>query len=361
MQLQNQNNIVNDTDNQFNLFHLIASSNFEKLKELFDIHYYPDINITKSSNQNGLFTAVTEIQDDEICLKMVDFLIKKGMDPLLNDSNNQTILYYTCAAGLLKTTQYLCENFPFNPLHTDTLKKTPLFYAAKFNRLEIVKYLYSKGFEMNHVDIRGENCLFSIKGNNGWKLVKFLIDKGVKWDVIGKEGISFVAYANKMGWYNVVNVINGLDCEKQNNEEINCYMIVNKDTFLPLKDEEMKTFISENIDLYQMLMDDNQDDICDPSNQEFNNNITHRNEYEDDLHNCPNSNNNVNYPNNSNTNIRNSGGINNSNQDHIMAVDDYAEREENKKMDEENTNNNMMVKNDIQDEDESKEIINIKS
>ena len=164
-------------EKEFDLFLLIQQCNFEKLTELFAIHYFPDVNVLKEYHQNVIFIAARYIRYDSQCLKMISFLINHRLNPLLIDSNKQNVLFFTCAAGLIETTKYLYENFAFDKYQVDIMKETPLFYAVKYNRVDIVNYLYSKGFDINHQNAYGENCLFSL---NGKKKVEMTKEEAIK-------------------------------------------------------------------------------------------------------------------------------------------------------------------------------------
>ena len=80
-------------EKEFDLFLLIQQCNFEKLTELFAIHYFPDVNVFKEYHQNGIFIAARYIRDDSQCLKMISFLINHQLNPLLIDSNKQNVLF----------------------------------------------------------------------------------------------------------------------------------------------------------------------------------------------------------------------------------------------------------------------------
>lgn len=240
MSLDSQNN----EEKEFDLFFLIQQCNFEKLTELFAIHYFPDVNVLIECHQNGIFYAARFIRDDSQCLKMISFLIKNNLNPLLIDSNNQTVLFYTCAAGFVETTKYLYENFAFDKYQVDKMKETPLFYAVKYNRVEIVNYLYSKGFDINHENAYGENCLFSLKGNRYVEMAKCLLNKGVDINNKGRDGITFLQFINKVGWYNILNMIEGINGDEV--PENKCFLVINTNTNKVLNEEEINNLLAYN-------------------------------------------------------------------------------------------------------------------
>ena len=249
-EIQDEN--IKSEDKEFDLFFLIEQLNFDKLTELFAIHYFPDVNVSKEHHQNGIFIAARHIKDDSQCLKMIQFLIKNGLDPLLIDSNSQTVLYYTSAAGFLQTTKYLYENYSFDKYQVDILKQTPMFYAVKYDRVDIVNFLYSKGYDVNHINSYGENCLYALRGNDSIDMARCLLSKGVDINNKGRDGISFLQFANKIGWFNIMNVIEGISGEEE--EEKKNYMLVYKETMKPMSEEEMKKFFENDIEMYNRLL-----------------------------------------------------------------------------------------------------------
>ena len=126
-------------------------------------------------NQTFLFTAASKISDDIRSMNMMQFLIQKGINPLLIDDYGQTVLYYTCAIGHVKTTKYLLSNFQFDFNHVDINNQTPFNYAVKYNRVEIANLLYSIRFNINHTDKYGENLFFSLRGNSQLKSLNFYL------------------------------------------------------------------------------------------------------------------------------------------------------------------------------------------
>ena len=213
-------------EKEFDLFLLIQQCNFEKLTELFAIHYFPDVNVLKEYHQNGIFIAARYIRDDSQCLKMISFLINHQLNPLLIDSNKQNVLIFTCAAGLIETTKYLYENFAFDKYQVDIMKETPLFYAVKYNRVDIVNYLYSKGFDINHQNAYGENCLFSLNEKKKVEMTKCLLNKGIDINNRGRDGITFLQFVNKVGWFDILNVIEGID--ENESPDNKCFILIKK-------------------------------------------------------------------------------------------------------------------------------------
>ena len=202
-------------------------------------------------NQTFLFTAASKISDDIRSMNMMQFLIQKGINPLLIDDYGQTVLYYTCAIGHVKTTKYLLSNFQFDFNHVDINNQTPFNYAVKYNRVEIANLLYSIRFNINHTDKYGENLFFSLRGNSSVEIAQFLFDNGVDIHNRGRDGITFLQFVNKIGWYNILNVIEGI---KEIKEEVKMYKVVKKENGKPLTEKEEAELFERNIDIYNKLI-----------------------------------------------------------------------------------------------------------
>jgi len=58
------------------------------------------------------------------------FFVDLGIDPLLKDNINQTVIYYACREGKFLCTKYLIEyGCPIN--EKDLYLQTPVYYASR--------------------------------------------------------------------------------------------------------------------------------------------------------------------------------------------------------------------------------------
>lgn len=244
------NNEANSTESSIK--DLVIKCDFTQLDKIsLDLLLHP-----LPFNQNYLFIAASKLTDDISSMNMIKFLIQKGLNPLHLDDYRQTVLYYTCAAGHVETTKYLLSNFQFDVNHIDINNQTPLNYAVKYNRVEIANLLYSVGFNINHIDNYGENLYYSLRGNSSVEIAQWLYDKGVDISNIGRDGITFFQFANKIGWFNILNVIEG---NKDIKEEMKMYKIVKKDNGKPLSEKEEAELFERNIDIYNKLINRDED------------------------------------------------------------------------------------------------------
>ena len=62
----------------------------------------------------------------------------------------------------------------------DKHKQTPLFYAAREGRDDVIKFFISKGCKVNQLDHKRHTALFYAKKYNRHSTVKILVDNGAK-------------------------------------------------------------------------------------------------------------------------------------------------------------------------------------
>lgn len=260
--------MTSDTNTLTTFFQNIATGDINRISPFLNSNII-NSNCTDETNQNAIFYAAMTIKDDLQCLTIIKFLIENGVDPEIFDSNYQTVVYYTCAAGLLECTKYLYENYNFDKYGVDIKKQTPVFYAVAMNRLDIVQFLHSKGFDLNHLDINGENCLFCIKVEKQFDVAKFLIDSGVDYTVKNKWGVSYESYCRMKGLFEVweyVEEVKGKVMNEERNEimengyvedKIEIMQLSFRETQQPLNNEEMEEFIKKYPDIARIIMNNN--------------------------------------------------------------------------------------------------------
>ena len=186
-------------------FNLVKSGDLEEIKNSFNKKEIRDPKETNEHNQNVLFEMLIELIDDKKCLEILKYLIQEqNINPSEMDNNQQNILFYTCAEGLLECTKYLLENnFGISINATDINGNTPLFYAVRNNNFEIVKYLVEeKNCNINIINKENKNCLYEMNEDNE-QMISFLLNKGAKSDIFLKKLMI------QTGQFKVYNILNG--------------------------------------------------------------------------------------------------------------------------------------------------------
>lgn len=89
----------------------------------------------KSYKQTEVFAAI-QITDEEDGYKIIQYLMKNGVDLTAKDTLKQSGLFYASRDGKLKILNLLLES-GCNPNDQDQYGQTPIYYAARENRLDI--------------------------------------------------------------------------------------------------------------------------------------------------------------------------------------------------------------------------------
>lgn len=119
----------------------------------------------------------TLIKDENTCQKMVEFLLSQGVDPAAVDSLNQTPLFYACREGKTNLIDMLVK-FGCMPNQIDAYGQTPIFYAAREGHQEILRKLVHYGADCDIVDKNGQTPLYYAVRGGKLDSVEFLILNG---------------------------------------------------------------------------------------------------------------------------------------------------------------------------------------
>jgi len=119
--------------------------------------------INDIEGKNAFFRAIF-IPDEAECIKTLQYLVKYGGNIRHCDKNNQNVVYFAAKNEKEEVIKYLLT-FDFNLNTDDFFCQTPLFYSAKFNtRCGIASALLRAGCDVNHRDNNGQTCLFYAAG-----------------------------------------------------------------------------------------------------------------------------------------------------------------------------------------------------
>ena len=112
-----------------------------------------------SYNQNALFVSCL-IKDDKKAYDMTEYLIKEAKcNALLEDSLNQTCLFYVCRDGREQLVKLFLEN-GCKANHVDSYGQTPIFYTAREGHRDIMKVIIEAGGDPDQVDHEGQTPIF---------------------------------------------------------------------------------------------------------------------------------------------------------------------------------------------------------
>jgi len=105
-----------------------------------------------------LATAVAVLSlapSSDSSVDIVKELLAQGADPTREDAYGQTPLFFAVKSGRLDLVQLLLESSPHDVNHLDVDKQTPLLRAAMAGREEVAKLLLTKGADATQQDREG--------------------------------------------------------------------------------------------------------------------------------------------------------------------------------------------------------------
>lgn len=86
--------------------------------------------------------------------------MKQGGDVRHKDMNKQSIIFFAARHEREQIVKYLV-NFNFSLNDDDFFMQTPLFYTAKYNKgIKASEMLLKAGCDVNHKDGNGQTCIF---------------------------------------------------------------------------------------------------------------------------------------------------------------------------------------------------------
>ena len=121
-----------------------------------DIAYLID---ESTYGQNALFVSCL-VKDDKKAYEMTEYLIKEAKcNAALEDSLNQTCLFYVCRDGRYDLVKLFLEH-GCKADHVDSYGQTPIFYTTREGHCEIMKLIIEAGGDPDQVDHEGQTPIF---------------------------------------------------------------------------------------------------------------------------------------------------------------------------------------------------------
>ena len=111
-------------------------------------------------------------------LTSVEWLIEKDQqDPNTKDRDGNTLLHYSCENGHFPIVKYLISK-GVDIETTNHERKTPLHIATEHNNLPIIKYLISKGAKIDAQNSNSRTPLHIATEKGFLPIVEYLLDRG---------------------------------------------------------------------------------------------------------------------------------------------------------------------------------------
>ena len=178
--------------------------NYPRIREL--------VHCLDHEGKNVLYRAI-EIKDEALCLKTIEWLVKNGGDVRHKDLNKQNILYFAARDEKEEVVKYLLTfNFPLND--DDFCMQTPLFYSAKLNKsYRVSELLLKAGCDVNHKDGNIQTCLFYAASSGNLDICRLFVDFGANVTLLDKNREKAASYARKGGHQRVLDYLNNCVAE----------------------------------------------------------------------------------------------------------------------------------------------------
>lgn len=168
-----------------------------------------DANILEDTGKSPILLA-TEVNNPE----MVSLLLDKGADPNILDSRRNNAYLLAGANGNLEILKLLFEKskIKIDIEATNRYGGTALIPACEKGYSNVVKYLISKGININHVNNLGLTCLLEVVtfGDDSSKyqeIVKALLKNNADIEIKDQNGKTALQISHERGFNNIANIL----------------------------------------------------------------------------------------------------------------------------------------------------------
>ncbi|CAG9820588.1 unnamed protein product, partial [Phaedon cochleariae] len=184
-------------EKNYALHKAVQSRNKRKIKIL--LSQTEDINAKDENGETVLLIASEHERHDDYDSVMELLLSHEKIDPTVTNQHACNVLHNLAYKGNITWIKKILEKFP--NMNVDEEKddlNTPLTLAAKTNRLDVIKYLHSKGANIDHENKKKFTALVYAASNGFEELTKELLELGA--DVDHRDGYGFTPLIRAAGW-----------------------------------------------------------------------------------------------------------------------------------------------------------------
>ncbi len=166
---------------------------FEKIRQKNNFSYDEQINSSVTP------IMVAAYRGKENC---VGYLLNKEVNLDIREENQRSVIFYAVEGKnegvlslILKSKKISKDhlNFP------DRLNLIPIMTAAHLGLEAATQELFFNGSDINKVDENGWNSLFFAVSSGNFKVVKFLVENGAKFNIKDNEGLAPIDIAKEDG------------------------------------------------------------------------------------------------------------------------------------------------------------------
>ncbi|XP_067653812.1 ankyrin repeat domain-containing protein 2-like [Haliotis asinina] len=110
---------------------------------------------------------------------VVEFLVGRGADVSLVDSDGNNILHWACREGHLETVKLILSLNVVDINSRGWYSRTPVMWAAENRHSDVVKFLVDRGTDVSLVDRGGNNVLHLACRGGDLETVKLILSLNV--------------------------------------------------------------------------------------------------------------------------------------------------------------------------------------
>ena len=160
----------------------------------------------KNFNQSPMFAA-SVIPDKEVALRMIKALASVGVSPMKEDSLKQTPLFYAAREGFNQAIDYYCNERGDSVNRQDIYGQTPVYYACRDGHIKTVQFMMDMGANFDHADTKNQRPIYYAIKFNRFEMVKFLIDKGADLHMEDKKEMTPTMWAKRSNRTEILSLI----------------------------------------------------------------------------------------------------------------------------------------------------------
>jgi len=200
-------NIIYIDQMENNLFELLKSHNYDKIKEILEIDNNIDLNIIDKS---GIYFIEYVIIYNNIDLLALILTKNIKLDILTHDG--MSLLYYPIKYNYIDIVRLLLY---FNNVKIgislldiiDKYNKTPIFYAIEFDNILIIELMIKYNFNYNIKDNEDNTCLHYAIIKKNIDILKLLLTKNINLNIKNKTGNTIINLAISYDLTEIVEIL----------------------------------------------------------------------------------------------------------------------------------------------------------
>ncbi|HEV2601147.1 MAG TPA: ankyrin repeat domain-containing protein [Candidatus Babeliales bacterium] len=154
----------------------------------------------------GSLTEIVDLFDaisDQNAIEQIKKILAKGVDINIRNEDGQTPLIYAAKMGKLDVVQFLVAQGADINIQ-DQLGRTSLMYAIKLSKLDVVKFLIEKGAAVDVQDIGNDTALTYAVQRGSLDVLQLLSTKGATVNIQNRQGWTPLMYAGLAGKIDVI-------------------------------------------------------------------------------------------------------------------------------------------------------------